>query len=177
MFSNLLKIINATHKLSLLLKFAVQVKRQQVHLHEGKYNHKAQHSSPIAIISLQIRAPSPQTTKNISSSKLGNLVSNVSRRRESAQHALEVEHQARDVRRGHRRARDDVGGRVGADPGGQGVDAGGKDVDDAAVVAPRGLGVVDGDCAHGDGLGGAAGGVVLCVGAVVACCYDCGDAC
>lgn len=81
------------------------------------------------------------------------------------------------MRGGHAGAGDDVGGRVGADPRGEGVDAGGEDVDDAAVVAPRGLGVVDGDGADRDGLGRAGGRVVDCVDAVVARRDDRRDAC
>lgn len=131
----------------------------------------------VPIISQQIGAPSSQVSKHALSGELSQLGSDVTGGLEPAQDALEVQHQARDVGGRHAGAGDDVGGRVGADPRREGVDAGGEDVDDAAVVAPRGLGVVDGDGADGDGLGGAGGRVALCVDAVVACCDDRRDAC
>lgn len=129
-------------------------------------------SSPIAIVSQQVRAPSPQPSEHALSRELGKLGRDVGGGLEPAQHALEVQDQARDVRRGHAGAGDDVSGGVGADPRGQRVDAGGKYVDDAAVVAPRRLCEVAGDRADGDGLGGAGGRVALCVDAGVARCDD-----
>ncbi|KAL2292382.1 hypothetical protein FJTKL_09360 [Diaporthe vaccinii] len=133
--------------------------------------------STIAVVSQKIRAPSPQPSKHTLGRELSKLGSDVSRGLEPAQHALEVQHQARDVRGGHAGAGDDVGGRVGPDPRREGVDARGEDVDDAPEVAPRGLGVVDGDRADGDGLGRAGGRVVLCVDAVVARRDDRRDTC
>lgn len=138
---------------------------------------KLRRLSTVPIVSQQIRAPRPKPSEHALGSELGDLGSDVGGGLEPSQHALEVEHQTRDVRRGHARAGDDVRGRVGADPRRERVHAGGKDVDDAAKVAPRGLGVVDGDRADRDGLGRAGGRVGTRVDAVVARRDDRRDAC
>lgn len=76
----------------------------------------------------------------------------------------EVGGHAGDVRGGHARAADDVGGGVAVDPGAEHVDAGREDVDDGAEVGEGGDDVVAGaygaDC-YGGGGGGR--GVVCCV--------------
>lgn len=81
------------------------------------------------------------------------------------------------MRGGHAGAGDDVGSRVGADPRRERVDARGEDVDDAAVVAPRGLGVINSNSTDSNSLGRTGGRVADCVDAGVACCHDRCDTC
>lgn len=72
------------------------------------------------------------------------------------------------MRRRHARARDGVGRRAGADPGGQDVAAGGEDVDQGAEVGVAGAVVVDVGGADGADGGGGGGGGETGVAAVVA---------
>lgn len=77
--------------------------------------------------------------------------------------------------RGHGGARDGVGGRVAADPGGGDAGAGGENVQGRAVVAVRGAGAGRGDGADGERAGGGGGGVVCGVGVVVSGGHGKGD--
>src|SRR5690606_39118988 len=72
------------------------------------------------------------------------------------------------VRRGHRGARDGVGVRVGADPGGGDAHAGGEEVHAGPVVGEVGARVSGVGGAHGDRLGGRGGGDVARVLVLVA---------
>lgn len=68
--------------------------------------------------------------------------------------SLQIEHEARDVRRGHRRPREDIGRGGGSNPGRQDIHTGREDVEDGAVIGERGSGVVGLDGADCDRVGG-----------------------
>lgn len=173
------QIINANHGVSLNLKLRIGRDHRAIFgtIAFPSSEWKLNQSGPVAIVSQQIRASSSQPAKDTLSRELSKLGGDVSGGLEAAQDALEVEDQAGDVRGGHAGAGDDVGGRVGADPRRERVNARGEDVDDAAVVAPRRLSVVDSDRADSNSLRRAGRRVVNCVDASVTCCHDRRDTC
>jgi hypothetical protein len=114
------------------------------------------HLSTIAVVSHRVGASAEGTSDSASGGERLDTVGNRGGSGETLKN-LEVQSKTSNVRAGHGGTADSVGGRVGADPGGEDVDTRAEDIDTSTVVGERSRAPAGVDGSNGQSVGSVGG--------------------